>query len=275
MLVTTTVTVLLGSVLVVLTHTVSPVTLPGGWSGLLDGGAYGVLQSAGLLFFAFAGYARVATLGEEVRDPARTIPRAIQLALVFAVALYLLVAITLLLNAGAAEVAADGAPLATAVETAGAAWATPVVRAGAAIASLGALLALVAGLGRTCLAMAREGDLPRGLAVVDPRHRVPRRAQSAVGAVVVVLVLATDLRDAIGFSSFGVLTYYAVANASAYTQTGEHRRWPRLVNVAGLASCVVLVATLPRSAVLTGSAVFALGLLGRLLVRSRGPGKDT
>ena len=95
--------------------------------------------------------------------------------------------------------------------------------AAAAAAALGALLALVAGIGRTSLAMARNGDLPRALAAVHPRFAVPHRAEVVLALVVSVLVVATDLRGAIGFSSFGVLLYYAVANASAFTQTGADR----------------------------------------------------
>ena len=129
-------------------------------------------------------------------------------------------AVAALAALGPAALAASSTPLAAAVEAVGAAWAEPVVRAGAAIASAGALLALVAGVGRTALAMAREGDLPRTLAAVDARHSVPHHAELAVGAAVVVLVLVTDLRGAIGFSSFGVLTYYAIANAAAFTQHG-------------------------------------------------------
>jgi basic amino acid/polyamine antiporter, APA family len=232
---------------------------------LHKGGVYGVLQSAGLLFFAFAGYARIATLGEEVREPATTIPRAIPLALAITVVLYLLVGVSALHAAGADVLAASRAPVAAAAKAAGSAWAEPVVRVGAAIASLGSLLALVAGVGRTSLAMARNGDLPRFLASVDPRFQVPDHAELAVGAAVAVLVLTADLRGAIGFSSFGVLTYYAVANAAAFTQDDEHRRWPRALNLAGLAACVVLVVTLPLSAVLVGGAVLAVGLAGRRL----------
>ena len=230
-------------------------------------GAYGVLQAAGLLFFAFAGYARIATLGEEVHDPAATIPRAIPIALVIALALYLVVGIAALLGAGPAALAVSVRPLATAVDAAGAAWALPVVRIGAAVASLGALLALIAGVGRTGLAMARHGDLPRWLASVHPRYRVPDHAELAVAFAVVVLVLTTDLRNAIGFSSFGVLLYYAVANASAYTQPSERRRWPRVLNVAGLAGCLVLVVALPWSAIAAGAAVIAVGVAGRALAR--------
>ena len=233
-------------------------------------GVYGVLQSAGLLFFAFAGYARIATLGEEVRDPERTIPRAIPLALGITVVIYAAVGLTALLAAGPAALAASTTPLATAAKAVGAAWSVPVVRVGAAIASLGALLALIAGIGRTSLAMARNGDLPRRLSVVDPVHRVPARAELAVGAVVCLLVLTTDLRGAIGFSSFGVLTYYAIANASAYTQPSERRRWPRALNVVGVLGCATLVVTLPVTSVIAGAAVLAIGVAGRALLRRSG-----
>jgi len=236
---------------------------------LTDGSTsvYGVLQSAGLLFFAFAGYARIATMGEEVRDPARTIPRAVTIALVVAGSIYLFVAVALLMAWPAALIAGSPDPLAAAVDAAGHAFAVPVVRVGAALASLGALLALIAGIGRTSLAMARERDLPSWLAAVHPRYRVPHHAELAVAAVVGVLVLTTDLRGVIGFSSFGVLLYYAIANASAYTQPREQRRWPRAVNVFGLVGCAVLAVTLPVTSVLAGAAVVLLGLAGRLVAR--------
>ena len=231
----------------------------------MPGGPYGILQSAGLLFFAFAGYARIATLGEEVREPAVTIPRAIPVALGIVVALYLVVGTAALLAAGPMALAASAAPLATAVEAVGAAWAQPVVRAGAAIASLGALLALIAGIGRTALAMGRNGDLPRWLGSVNARFQVPDHAELAVAAVVGALVLTTDLRGAIGFSSFGVLTYYAIANVSAWTQDAAQRRWPRALNGAELVGCVALMATLPIQAVLAGLGVLAVGVVGRAL----------
>lgn len=233
----------------------------------LGASPYGVLQSAGLLFFAFAGYARIATLGEEVRAPDRTIPRAIPIALGITVAIYLVVGATALLVAGPAAIAAATTPLATAAAAGGSAWVVPVVRAGAVVASLGALLALIAGIGRTALAMAREGDLPRRLAAVDPTYRVPARAQAVVAAAVIVLVATVDLRGAIGFSSFGVLIYYAIANGAALTQPAEDRRWPRTLNVIGLVGCLVLVATLPGTAIVAGLAMFAIGLVGRALLR--------
>jgi APA family basic amino acid/polyamine antiporter len=234
----------------------------------LHGGAYGVLQSAGLLFFAFAGYARIATLAEEVRRPEQ-LGRAVLLALGVAIALYVAVAVALLAVLGSEGLADAATPLVTAVDTAGAGWAVPAVRVGAAAAALGALLALLAGVSRTTLAMARERDLPPPLAAVDPVHQVPRRAQLAVAVAVVALVLVTDLRGAIGFSSTGVLLYYAVANLSALRQPAAQRRWPRGVNVLGLVGCLTLVATLPATSLLAGLGVLAVGVLGRLLIRGR------
>jgi APA family basic amino acid/polyamine antiporter len=226
-------------------------------------GWYGVLQSAGLLFFAFAGYARLATLGEEVRDPERTIPRAIPLALGLVVAVYAVVAGTLLLTLGAEGTALSASPVAAAVTAGTWDWAAPVVRVGAAAASLGALLALIAGIGRTTLAMARQSDLPPWLAAVHPRFRVPHRAEVLLALVVCVLVLTVDLRGAIGFSSFGVLLYYSVANLAAFTQPRERRRWPRALQVLGGIGCLVLVATLPWPSIVAGVAVVAVGVVYR------------
>jgi APA family basic amino acid/polyamine antiporter len=221
---------------------------------------YGVLQSAGLLFFAFAGYARIATMGEEVRDPQRTIPRAIVSALAVAVAVYAVVAVVALLALGPDRLAMSTAPLADVVATGSWGWAQPVVAVGGAAAALGALLALIAGVGRTTLAMARNADLPRWLAAVHPRHRVPHHAEIALAVAVSALVLTVDLRGAIGFSSFGVLVYYLIANLSAFTQPAEQRRFPRWLQVVGATGCLLLVATLPWQAVVAGLAVLAVGV---------------
>ncbi|MET9553174.1 amino acid permease [Streptomyces sp. NPDC006645] len=231
---------------------------PASVSGSGSVSAHGVLQAAGLLFFAFAGYARITTLGEEVRDPARTIPRAVPLALGLVLAVYACVAVAALSVLGAGELGRSGAPLADAVRAAGASWLVPVVRVGAAVAALGALLALILGVSRTTLAMARDGRLPRALAAVHPRFQVPHRAELAVGAVVAVLAATVDVRGAIGFSSFGVLAYYAIANASAWTLGSAGVR-VRVRAAVGLVGCAVLAFALPVPSVVAGAAVLLLG----------------
>jgi basic amino acid/polyamine antiporter, APA family len=222
-------------------------------------GVVGVLQSGGLLFFAFAGYARVATLGEEVVDPARTIPRAVPLALGIVLAVYAVVAVAALLAVGPAALAAAAAPLAEAVAAGRLAELEPVVRVGAAVASLGVLLSLQAGLSRTGFAMAANHDLPGALAAVHPRSKVPHRAELAVAALVAVALLTVDLRGAIGFSSTLVLVYYGVANAAAWTLGPAGGRWSRRRAGAGLAGCLVLAASLPAASVAAGAAVLAAG----------------
>jgi basic amino acid/polyamine antiporter, APA family len=213
----------------------------------------GVLQAAGILFFAFAGYARIATLGEEVRDPAHVIPRAIPLALGITLAVYAAVAVAVLSVLGSDGLAHATAPLADAVRAAGMPELAPVVRVGAVVAAIGSLLALILGVSRTTLAMARDHHLPHGLSAVHPRFKVPHRAEVAVGVVVALVAAFADIRGAIGFSSFAVLVYYAVANASAWT-LGR-----RLVPTVGLIGCVTLAFALPLTAALSGAAVLAIG----------------
>jgi basic amino acid/polyamine antiporter, APA family len=221
----------------------------------------GVLQAAGLLFFAFAGYARIATLGEEVLEPARTIPRAIRISLALALLIYAAVAVTVLAELGSTTLASATAPLADAVAAAGHPGFAPVVRAGATVAAVGSLLALILGVSRTTLAMARDRYLPHGLAAVHPRFGSPHVAEIAVGVVVAVVAAMVDVRGAIGFSSFAVLLYYAIANAAAMTLRGK------LIPVLGFAGCVVLAFALPATSVLAGAAVVVVGAAAYALHR--------
>ncbi|WP_370894631.1 APC family permease [Janibacter sp. GXQ6167] len=225
----------------------------------MPGGLTGAIQGAGFLFFAFAGYARIATLGEEVRDPERTIPRAIGITVAIVLALYLAIAVTFLTTMGVTWLAGRDAPIADAADLSGWPWLGPPLRAAAALAAGGALLALVLGVSRTTLAMARDGHLPHGLARVDGTRQVPIRAEIAVAGAVIAALLFVDLQAAIGFSSFCVLVYYAVANASAWTLDSSLRH--RLVPAIGFFGCLVVALLLPWRSVVTGLIVLGLGAL--------------
>ncbi|RYZ06190.1 MAG: APC family permease [Myxococcales bacterium] len=266
--------VLLGGVLLALTAVVACVWLggeadPARLASFAGVTAWGVARSAGFLFFAFAGYARLATLGEEVIEPARTIPRAIPLALSITLVIYAVVGVSVLAGVDARDLAASAAPLATAVEAGRFASLSSVVRLGATLASLGVLLSLIVGVSRTAFAMAVGGDLPSFFAAVHPRFRVPHRAEVAVGVVVVAVVMVADVRGAIGFSSFAVLLYYAIANAAAWTLRAHERRWPRALAALGLVGCIGLAAALPTSSVGGGVVVLGLGALAYALRYSR------
>jgi len=228
---------------------------------LTDGGLRGILQAGGLLFFAFAGYARIATLGEEVRDPVRTIPRAILRALALTLVVYAAVAVAALAAVGPDALATSPAPLSTVVSVGQWTWAEPVVRVGAAVGSLGVLLSLLVGVSRTTFAMAAERDLPGWLDAVHTERRVPHRAELIVAVAVIAIVAVADVRGAIGFSSFAVLTYYAIANASAWTLDRDERRWPKALAPIGMTGCIVLTVSLPTSSVAGGTAVLALGVI--------------
>jgi basic amino acid/polyamine antiporter, APA family len=225
----------------------------------------GVLRAAGLLFFAFAGYARIATLGEEVSDPARVIPRAIPIALGITLVVYAAVALSALVSLGPEALARSEAPLVEAVPV-GWAW---VVRAGATVASLGVLLSLLVGVSRTLFAMAADRERPSALASVHPRFRTPYKAEIVVAAVVCLFVGVTDLRDAIGFSSFCVLVYYAITNASALRLGPHERRWPRALALLGMAGCLLLAFSLPWTSIRGGLFVLGVGLVGRAVERGR------
>src|SRR5690606_31194723 len=127
------------------------------------------------------------------------------------------------------------------------------------IASLGVLLSLIVGVSRTSFAMAANRDLPRFLEAVHPRYKVPHHAELLVGIVVAVVVSLADLRSAIGFSAFTVLTYYAITNASALRLGAAERLWPRWISAAGLVGCFVLAFCLPLASVLGGVLVLLLG----------------
>ena len=220
------------------------------------------------MFFAFAGYARIATLGEEVRDPQRTIPRAISIALALALAVYAIVAGTTLAVLGPERLASSAAPLTDVARASGGAALVTAVGIGGAVAAMGSLLSLILGVSRTGLAMARDGHLPSSLGAIHPRFGVPHRAEIAVGLIVSILAVTVDLRGAIGFSSFGVLVYYGIANASAWTLTPAEGRPVRVIPIVGALGCAALAVTLPLSSVATGGSVLVAGGLV-YAVRSR------
>jgi APA family basic amino acid/polyamine antiporter len=228
----------------------------------------GVLTAAGLLFFAFAGYARIATLGEEVVEPEKTIPRAIPLALGAVLGIYVVIAWTCVKVLGVEGLAFYADPLAEVARRAQWDELVTVIRIGTAIAVCGVLLSLIAGVGRTTMAMGRRADLPSKLADVHPKWNTPWLAELTVAAVVIAVVSLADVRHAIGFSSVTVLTYYAITNLAALTLDGS--RVAKIVAAVGLVGCVLLAVSLPVATALTGAAVLALGALAYAWRHRRG-----
>jgi Amino acid transporters len=221
------------------------------------GGLLGVGTAAGLVFFAFAGYARIATLGEEVRNPERTLPRAILIALGAALVTYLLVAVALLVGLGPERLAVESAPLVALVDTGRASAVGVLVRVGAAVAAGSALLTVLIGLSRMELAMARRAELPPALAVVGTRG-TPWRADLAGGLVVIVIAVLAGPAAAIAVSACSVLVYYAVINLSALRLPLGQRNWPGWTAGLGVVGCLVLALLLPFTQVAITAGVLTI-----------------
>lgn len=247
-------------------------SLPGATTDLVSQPAVvtplGVLTAAGLVFFAFAGYARTATLGEEVRNPKHTLRRAIPMALLIALLTYLAVGGALLHALGVSRLASDAAPLAAAVSGADTPALGVLVRIGAAAATVSALLSVLVGVSRTTLAMARRRDLPGWLAAVSSRGTPWRADLVGVAGAVLVAVLAGPIA-AVALSACSVLVYYAVINLAALRLPAADRRWPAWTSLLGLLLCLGLAALLPLTQVLVTAGVLVFGVLASGLLAWR------
>lgn len=224
---------------------------------VVGSGPLGVLTAAGLVFFAFTGYARIATLGEEVRDPQRTIRRAVAVALGVTMVVYLLVAWALVRGLGVEQLAQQMSPLATLVDTRGAPGLGVLVRVGAAVAAGSTLLSVLVGVSRTALAMARGNDLPHALTRISPRG-TPWLADLAGGVVAAGIAVLAGPIAAIAVSACSVLVYYGVINVAALRLHEHERTWPRWTAVLGLVLCVVFAVLLPLAQVLITAAALAV-----------------
>ncbi len=261
--------------------------LPSAAATAAGGSAAGVAEATALVFVAFTGYGRIATMGEEVRQPERTIPHAVLLTLAVVLLLYLAVAGAALRLAGAGGLAAAlqagpasggeaiAPPLAQLLLQAGLPWGGWIVAGGAVLALAGVLLNLVLGLSRVWLAMAREGDMPRSLAAVDAAGTSPRRAVLVSGLLIALLSLGGQLELTWGFSAFSVLGYYAITNLCVLRLQPEQRRFPVALAWLGLLSCLALAWMVPAAAWRTGLGLLALGLLWRWGLQRRLKAQNT
>lgn len=232
------------------------------------GGTRAVLEAAALLFFAYTGYARIATLGEEVRDPRRTIPRAILATIIGAAVLYGAVATVAIGVAGAPALASTAAPLAVAARIAGGEWLANAIAIGALTAMLGVILSQILGMSRMLFAMGRRADLPAWLAMVHPKHGVPHRAVLVVGTGAAVIAATGSLGGVAAAASFAILLYYAIANLAALRLRPPARLYPAIVPAVGLASCILLAFSLRLPTIVAGLSILAAGIVVRFVLRT-------
>ena len=249
----------------------SETTLSGMFSGVGD--IRELLEASALMFVAYTGYGRIATLGEEVREPRRTIPRAIIVTLVISALLYISISLVAVGAVGADVLADFTAATAAPLEEVARTFSGPVLPRLLAVAAitamLGVLLNLVLGLSRVLLAMARRADAPAALARIEERSRSPRSAVLAVGTGIALIALVGDVGLTWSFSAFTVLVYYAITNLAALRLPAEARLYPRWIPAAGLAGCLSLAFWVEPRVWMVALALIGLGLLGRAIIKGR------
>lgn len=224
-----------------------------------------LLHATALMFVAYTGYGRIATLGEEIRDPARSIPRAIVITLLASMALYVAIAFVVVAAVDIADLAAatesSGAPLALVAQSFEVPGIAMLVVVGAATAMVGVLINLLLGLSRVLLAMARRGDMPRGLSLLESEQPSPRRAVLVVGVIISGLCLIGSLKTTWSFSAFTVLVYYALTNLAALRLPAASRLFPRWIPACGLLSCVGLAFWVEPMIWIAGLVLIGAGLI--------------
>ncbi|MCC5827887.1 MAG: amino acid permease [Phycisphaeraceae bacterium] len=254
------------------TSQMTPFFVPGDKAGG-RGGMQGLLYATALMFVAYTGYGRIATMGEEVREPRRTIPRAIVLTLAVSAALYIAVGIVAIAAVGAGTLSeateSHAAPLevvARQFNVPGLHW---LIAIGAMTAMLGVLLNLILGLSRVVLAMGRRGDLPDATARLNASGTTPYIAVIVVGLVITGLAAIGNVKTTWAFSAFTVLIYYAITNLAALRLKKEDRIYSPVFAWCGLAACLFLAFWVDWRVWLMGLVLIAIGLLWHRLYRYR------
>jgi APA family basic amino acid/polyamine antiporter len=223
-----------------------------------------LLEATALMFVAYTGYARIATLGEEVRDPQRTIPKAIIVSAVLVMLLYGAVALVAIGVAGSGGLLSateqQAAPLAVVAQQFSLPGSSRILVAGALTAMLGVLLNLILGLSRMLLAMARRGDVFALVGVLSKGGTTPHWAVLAIAIVIAGLVTTGSVRLTWSFSAFTVLVYYSLTNLAALRLPAQARLYPRWIAAIGLGCCVVLAFWVERRIWLSGLGIIAIGL---------------
>lgn len=223
-----------------------------------------ILHASALMFVAYTGYGRIATLGEEVAEPQRTIPRAIILSMVLIVIIYLAVSLTALQIMGAEAfgktVEGEAAPLMIVAQVLSMPVVGAVVTTAAITAMLGVLLNLILGLSRVMLGMARRRDLPGVLSRINSATGSPAVAVWTTGVIIGVLVLKGDVVFTWSFSAFTVLIYYAITNLSAYLMPDELRLYPRWIPALGFLGCISLAFWIEPHIWFTGLILLGAGI---------------
>lgn len=234
-------------------------------------GIRGIAESAAILFFAFTGYARIATLAEEVVEPKKTIPRAVIITILTAIILYAAVSFIAVGTIGAGAMAHSQSPLQLASNAMRAPGINLVTTLGASTAMLGVLLNQILGISRMLLAMGRRRDLPAFFEKIHPRTSIPHYGILFTAVVMLLITLLGSFEFVVRAATFTILLYYGITNLAAIRQPREEQLYGRIIPVAGLAGCLAMSVSLPLNVIVSGILLLVTGFVVRYLVKKLSP----
>ncbi|HLV42374.1 MAG TPA: APC family permease [Brumimicrobium sp.] len=232
-------------------------------------GIPGIAEAAALLFFAFTGYGRIATLAEEVAEPRKTIPKAIIITIVTAIILYALISVVAIGVIGTENMASSASPLQVVADALSTPALSTIITIGASTAMLGVLLSQILGISRVMLAMGRRSDLPPVFKNIHDRYRVPHIGIFATGLIILLLTLFGSFEFIVRAATFTILLYYSITNVAALKQVKEDRMYGRTVPTLGLMGCLAMSFSLPLTVILSGIGLLLVGFLLRFLIHKK------
>ncbi len=234
-------------------------------------GISGIAESSALLFFAFTGYARIATLAEEVQDPEKTIPRAIIITIGISIILYSAVSIVMTGVIGTKGISISRSPLQIVAEKLNSPLIKTVVTLGASTAMLGVLLSQILGISRMMLAMGRRNDLPPVFQKVHRTYKIPHAGILITGLTILVLTILGSFEFILGSAAFTILLYYVITNIAAFKQRENEQKYGKVISVLGFTGCILMSMSLPINVIITGITLLAAGFVFRFLLHKKYP----
>lgn len=228
-------------------------------------GISGIAEAAALLFFAFTGYARIATLAEEVVEPKKTIPRAIIITTITAIILYLAISIIAIGVIGTEQMALSISPLQVVADALSTPGVSIAITIGASTAMLGVLLSQILGISRMMLAMGRRNDLPSFFKTIHKRYQIPHIGIFITGGIILLLSIIGSFEFIVRAATFTILLYYSITNIAAIKQPRSERMYGRLVPVLGLIGCLAMSVSLPLNVIASGVGLLLIGFVVRFL----------
>jgi APA family basic amino acid/polyamine antiporter len=228
-------------------------------------GISGIAEAAALLFFAFTGYGRIATLAEEVVNPKKTIPKAIIVTIVTAILLYSVISVVAIGVIGTETMAESTSPLQVAADALNSPAISSIITIGASTAMLGVLLSQILGISRVMLAMGRRSDLPPFFKRIHKRYRVPHIGILITGFIILLLTLIGSFEFIVRAATFTILLYYSITNIAAIKQPKKDRMYSRLIPILGLIGCLAMSVSLPLIVIFSGIGLLLAGFVMRFL----------